>query len=316
MGDSVDALMQRAVAAAKAGRRDEAQQSFTQVLRREPDNVTALLWMAWLSDVPSVARTYAERATDCDPGNPQARAALEHVNRRAWEAAAPERTSPAAYWRRLAAAVIVCGLLVCAGAALAWWLPAQGTAEAAPAPTATLTPSPTATATVTPTPIPTWTPTLTPSPTGTPEPTSTPTDTPTPAPPTPWAVPPIISPADMPDGLKWIDVDLTTQTLTAYEGPDVVRLSLVSTGLPDTPTPFGVFYIRIKLRYDDMEGPDYYLPNVPYVMYFYSGYALHGTYWHGNFGHPMSHGCINIPNLHAAWLYEWADLGTMVVIHY
>ena len=63
-------------------------------------------------------------------------------------------------------------------------------------------------------------------------------------------------------------------------------------------------------------GVDYYdLPNVPYSMFFYQGYAIHGTYWHTNFGHPMSHGCVNLPTAEAKWFYEWAPVGTPVVSH-
>jgi lipoprotein-anchoring transpeptidase ErfK/SrfK len=111
-------------------------------------------------------------------------------------------------------------------------------------------------------------------------------------------------------------VDLTRQMLTAYEGDAVVRTVLVSTGLWRTPTPVGQFRIYVKYTYDDMAGPGYYLANVPYVMYFYRGYSLHGTYWHDNFGQPMSHGCVNLPTPHAQWLFNWAQVGTMVNIHY
>ncbi len=104
--------------------------------------------------------------------------------------------------------------------------------------------------------------------------------------------------------------------LTAYEGNVPVRVIAVSTGLPRTPTPTGQFRIWAKLRYDDMSGPGYYLPNVPYVMYFYGGYGLHGTYWHNNFGRPMSHGCVNLPTSEAEWLFHWAEVGTLVNIHY
>ncbi|MBI5619492.1 L,D-transpeptidase, partial [Candidatus Gottesmanbacteria bacterium] len=54
-------------------------------------------------------------------------------------------------------------------------------------------------------------------------------------------------------------------------------------------------------------GPGYYLPDVPYVMYFYLGYAIHGTYWHNNFGHPMSHGCVNMRIEDAKTLFEWSS---------
>ena len=115
---------------------------------------------------------------------------------------------------------------------------------------------------------------------------------------------------------RWIDVDLSAQKLTAYEGSTPVRSTLVSTGLPRTPTPTGRYRIYVKYVFDDMAGPGYYLPKVPYVMYFYRGYSLHGTYWHANFGQPMSHGCVNLPTSEARWLYSWAPVGTPVYIHY
>jgi lipoprotein-anchoring transpeptidase ErfK/SrfK len=117
-------------------------------------------------------------------------------------------------------------------------------------------------------------------------------------------------------GERWIDVDLSAQTLTAYEGNTAVHTVAVSTGLPGTPTPVGQFRIWIKLRADDMAGPGYYLRDVPYVMYFYKGYGLHGTYWHNNFGTPMSHGCVNLRTADAGWLFDWASVGTQVVTHY
>jgi lipoprotein-anchoring transpeptidase ErfK/SrfK len=146
----------------------------------------------------------------------------------------------------------------------------------------------------------------------TPTPTPTPSPTPTRRPPTATPVPP---PAPAHED-RWIDIDLTRQVLTAYEGSVPVRVVVVSTGLPQTPTPTGQFRIWAKLRYDDMYGPNYYLPDVPYVMYFYGGYGLHGTYWHNNFGRPMSHGCVNLPTSEAEWLFNWAEVGTLVTIHY
>jgi lipoprotein-anchoring transpeptidase ErfK/SrfK len=53
---------------------------------------------------------------------------------------------------------------------------------------------------------------------------------------------------------------------------------------------------------------------VPYVMYFFEGYGLHGTYWHNNFGHPMSHGCVNLRTPDAKWFYNWAEIGTPVLV--
>jgi lipoprotein-anchoring transpeptidase ErfK/SrfK len=137
---------------------------------------------------------------------------------------------------------------------------------------------------------------------------------PTPVPPAPTIIPPPAEPWEI-DKERWIDVDLSEQTLTAYENGVTVRTTLVSSGLPATPTPTGQFRIWIKFRYDDMSGDGYYIENVPYVMYFYKGYGLHGVTWHGNFGHPMSHGCINLPTEEAGWLFSWADVGTLVNIH-
>jgi lipoprotein-anchoring transpeptidase ErfK/SrfK len=95
-----------------------------------------------------------------------------------------------------------------------------------------------------------------------------------------------------------------------------VFTTLISSGLPGTPTVVGTFAIQNKFGAQTMSGPGYYLPNVPYVMYFYGSYAIHGTYWHHNFGRPMSHGCVNISTPDAAWLYNWASIGTPVVVHY
>ena len=114
---------------------------------------------------------------------------------------------------------------------------------------------------------------------------------------------------------RWIDVDLSEQMLTAYERGTPVHTTLVSTGLPATPTPVGQFRIWVKFRYDDMAGDGYYIEDVPYVMYFHDGYGLHGVTWHGNFGHPMSHGCVNLPTSEAEWLFNWAEVGTLVNIH-
>ncbi len=115
---------------------------------------------------------------------------------------------------------------------------------------------------------------------------------------------------------KWIDIDLSSQTLTAMEGNVAVRSMLVSTGIARYPTPPGRFRIYAKYPSVTMSGPGYYLPGVPHTMYFYRGYAIHGTYWHNNFGRPMSHGCINLTRADAAWMYAWAPIGTLVVIHY
>ncbi len=117
-------------------------------------------------------------------------------------------------------------------------------------------------------------------------------------------------------GEHWIDVNLSQQRLYAYEGDTVINSFLISTGTWLHPTVTGKYHVYVKLRYTDMTGPDYYLPNVPYTMYFYQGYGLHGTYWHHNFGTPMSHGCVNLSIPDAEWLYNFSSVGTLVNIHY
>ena len=109
-----------------------------------------------------------------------------------------------------------------------------------------------------------------------------------------------------------IRVDLSEQMVIAYEGDLPVRAFIISSGLPGTPTVTGTFHIRMKVRTQTMEGGDpalhnyYNLPNVQWVQYFHADYGFHGTYWHNNFGHPMSHGCINMTNADAKWLWDWA----------
>jgi LysM repeat protein len=115
---------------------------------------------------------------------------------------------------------------------------------------------------------------------------------------------------------KEIVVVLHEQRIYVYEKGQMIRTSLVSTGLPGSPTVQGDFHIYVKYTAQLMVGPGYYLPGVPWVMYFYEGYGLHGTYWHNNFGHPMSHGCVNLPTPEAEWLYNWAEVGTLVHVQW
>lgn len=169
-----------------------------------------------------------------------------------------------------------------------------------PTPEPSRTPAPTVPVpTPTPSPWPTWTPSPYPAATALPRLSPTPSPPSIPGPPFPG---------------RWILVDLSDQELIAYEADTPILRTKVSTGRPRTPTVVGTFRIYLKLRSQTMTGPGYRLPNVPYVMYFYQGYALHGTYWHNNFGRPMSHGCVNLPTPIAEQLYQWADVGTPVVV--
>jgi lipoprotein-anchoring transpeptidase ErfK/SrfK len=90
----------------------------------------------------------------------------------------------------------------------------------------------------------------------------------------------------------------------------------ISSGTDRTPTVTGRYKINRKYTKQRMTGPDYDLPNVPWVMYFYSGYAIHGAYWHNKFGTQTSHGCVNMRIEEAEMLYHWADMGTEVYVHY
>jgi len=118
---------------------------------------------------------------------------------------------------------------------------------------------------------------------------------------------------------KKIYVDLSAQKIYAKEGDRTVLEFPISSGKPWWATPTGVFKIWIKLDSTRMSGGsrekgDYYnLPNVKYTMFFYNdqvpkhkGYGIHGAYWHDNFGHPMSHGCINMRNSDVEQIYNWA----------
>jgi lipoprotein-anchoring transpeptidase ErfK/SrfK len=127
-------------------------------------------------------------------------------------------------------------------------------------------------------------------------------------------VPPVV--AGTGDGVHWIDVDLSQQRLYAYAGDTLVNSFLASTGTWQTPTVTGSYKVWVKLRSSDMTGPGYYLPDVPWVMYFYKDYGIHGTYWHNNFGTPMSHGCVNLSIPDAEWVYNFSSVGTVVNVHY
>ena len=182
----------------------------------------------------------------------------------------------------------------------------------------TFTPTPTHTFTPTPTDTPTPTPTQTLTPTSTPtaSPTPLPTNTPKPPKVEGQSNSQVALPSGVEPGERWIDVDLTKQRVYAYKGKNLLNAFVTSTGTWQHPTVTGQFKIYVKYRYADMAGPGYYLPSVPFVMYFYKGYGVHGTYWHNNFGTPMSHGCVNLRTADAGWVYNWASIGTVVNIHY
>ncbi|KKT41325.1 MAG: ErfK/YbiS/YcfS/YnhG family protein [Candidatus Giovannonibacteria bacterium GW2011_GWA2_44_13b] len=121
---------------------------------------------------------------------------------------------------------------------------------------------------------------------------------------------------------KKIVIDRSEQMLRAYDGDELFMETKISTGLELTPTPRGKFVIFKKTPSRYMQGPipgvsgHYYdLPGVPWDMYFtYQGAAIHGTYWHENFGRPASNGCVNLPVPEARKLYTWAEVGALVIV--
>jgi lipoprotein-anchoring transpeptidase ErfK/SrfK len=113
----------------------------------------------------------------------------------------------------------------------------------------------------------------------------------------------------------WIEIDLSEQRLRAWQGKKLVYSFKTSTGKRSTPTPTGKFWINSKYRTNRMRGRGYDISDVPYAMYFYGGYAIHGAYWHNRFGNPISHGCVNLPVKQARKLYNWAKMGTLVVVN-
>lgn len=209
----------------------------------------------------------------------------------------------------LASGIVLALAGACAVLALmAWQTPELMRAVHRPA----VAPTGTSPATGAPLHTPTWTATVTPAATAVPSPTTTEA-----LPPTPTATRVLLAgPAQgASPGHRWIDIDISEQRLAAYEGDTRVLSAAVSTGRPGMPTPLGEFRIYRRVPAQAMGGPDYYLPNVQYVAYFYRDYAIHATYWHDNFGQPVSHGCVNMRTADARWLYEWAPVGTLVRVH-
>ena len=127
---------------------------------------------------------------------------------------------------------------------------------------------------------------------------------------------PVAPPADLKPGEKWIDVDLAHQTLVAFEGDKAVYATMISSGKPsDDPdtnhrTPSGDFRIRekhVSATMDDDAASDgtYKIEDVPWIMYFHGGYALHGAFWHSAWGHVRSHGCVNMTPTDARVIFNW-----------
>ncbi|MEM9192612.1 MAG: L,D-transpeptidase family protein [Myxococcota bacterium] len=134
----------------------------------------------------------------------------------------------------------------------------------------------------------------------------------------------IIRQRGLPDGVpataKWIHVDLARQSLVAYEGETPVYATLISSGKEGHETPTGLYRIQSKhvsTTMDDLAAEDgaYSIEDVPWTMYFYGNYALHGAFWHYTFGRPRSHGCVNLAPADARWLFHWSSPGLPAAWH-
>lgn len=344
MNSSTFETYQQALAAARKaiqqGKAQEVRFWAGKAAKLDPDKEEPWLYLAAISR-PKASLGYLSLALKINPNSQRARRGIHWAVQRLRQETSKQKTNPveiplqipssnlvirkyASPWMNaLLAAIILAGVLLTAG----WVVSNTFAKEIArssepklmievnllketrtPTPTLTFTPTPTSTqtptSTITQTPTPTYTSTVT----ATPEPTQTPEP-----PPDDESVN-----VDIPEGVnqdRWIDVDLSEQRTYAYEGNTLVNSFTVSTGTWQYPTVTGTYQVYVMYRYADMAGPGYYLPNVPYVMYFYKGYGLHGTYWHNNFGTPMSHGCVNLRTEDAGWLYDWAYVGITVNVH-
>jgi lipoprotein-anchoring transpeptidase ErfK/SrfK len=329
--------IQRAYQALKRGDRRLARRWAERAASLAPKQEEPWLIMAALAS-PRASLEYLKHALEANPESARARKGMHWAIQR-YRVAPPQSSRQGtnipirSTWKRrttfLSWAVVLLAITI--GAAVWFGTPSfssasnqnpnlivlaqewVGKATYTPTPTATFTPTPTFTLTPTPTDTPTITPSLTPTETSTPIPTATEISS------TEESIAPkpkVNLPPGVEKGEIWIDVDLTNQYLQVYKGKNLLDGFVVSTGTWRTPTVTGQYQVYVKYVAADMAGPGYYLPSVPYVMYFYDGYGIHGTYWHNNFGTPMSHGCINLHTEDAEWVYNKSSVGTTVNIHY
>lgn len=346
--DKVQFAVNQALEAYRKGYRIEARRWAEKAVALSPDQETPWLVLASLGS-PRASIDYILRALEINPNSKRARKGMHWAVQRYRDQVTEQKLRPniiipdsinqnARIKRRPAFQIWLLIFLLVTTLTVFWFrtpsfsfavsnensLPiareySKATLTFTPTATATFTATPTNTPTATPTFTPTSTPTATPTATSTATPTNTPTPTSAPIPTNTPKPKPKNNNVKQPKGVtgnqRWIDIDLSEQRTYAYEGNQVVNSFVVSTGTWRTPTVTGRFKIYVKYRYADMSGPGYYLPDVPFVMYFYKGYGLHGTYWHSNFGTPMSHGCVNLRNQDAKWLFNWASAGTVVNVH-
>ncbi len=342
-------LIEQARRALKSGQKSRAEALLFQAVQEDPDNFRAWLLLAAATSSPQKSLEYVQRADMLAPDNPSVAKARLWAEDRLAKANEAQPPPPSAnqrnwmpwLWGTAVFLIIGLGGITAVLLVTQWFMFASANrsprqiADNRPTPIVETTATPTSYSPVNPPlaaaeprsqskqiapgdlndpPRPEWT--ITPTPTNTPTPT--PTLVPTYL--APQNSKPAMRPFGVAQGEPWIDVDLSSQTLNAYEGNDLVYTTRVSSGLNEFPTVTGMFRIWLRLESQTMDGTrlgyDYYLENVPYVMYFFEDYALHGAYWHNNFGYPMSHGCVNLSPADARWLYEWSAYGTVVNVHH
>jgi len=331
-------VLQRAYQAVRAGDRAQARRWATIATHLAPELEDPWLILAGVS-APEESLAYLKKALEINPASPRARQGMHWAIRRLrlTRQAGPAQTQPAriqshtppvppaarrnSAWLVLATLTWVCllsGLVILAWAGFptlqAWLAPHSQPAQVAQA--GNIPPTPTVRRHSATAPGPSATPAAAAAVGATLAPTQlAPIPQATQPNPVYQTPPPMPLPPGVRPGERWIDVNLAAQRAQAYEGSTPLRTFSVSTGTWDHPTVTGQYRVYVKHRFTDMAGPGYYLPNVPYTMYFYEGYALHGAYWHNNFGTPMSHGCVNLRNEDAGWLFDFASVGTLVNIH-
>ncbi|MEC4803875.1 MAG: L,D-transpeptidase [Jaaginema sp. PMC 1079.18] len=113
---------------------------------------------------------------------------------------------------------------------------------------------------------------------------------------------------------RWLEINITTQRLIAWEGNNSVYAIVVATGKPATPTETGMFTLENKQPLARLRGSSFDVPDVPYVLYYEGGGAIHGAYWLNRFGRPVSHGTTYLAVNHARWLYNWATIGMPIIV--
>ncbi|NMB60900.1 MAG: L,D-transpeptidase family protein [Chloroflexi bacterium] len=335
ISNSYTIMLEKAKSALKAGDKNTAREWAQKALKGLPDNEELYLILAAVS-TPKESMIYLTKALELNPQNKKARDGLrwaiekgkeeesQKKQNRAQEDTTKLKTrakqTPSGSLKKTKKkekkhsspwAIILFILLVTGGLAwFAWYgMPIfynSHTSLKDPRPQGVVI-KPTLTPTVTPTP--TFTPT--PIPTSTPVPTATVDKS---------YVSYFAHSWDIPDQVSgtnsfWVEVDLSEQMVYTYRGDTFLASFLVSTGTSSHPTVKGTYKIYAMYPTYTMIGPGYHLPDVPYSMFFYKGYSLHGTYWHSNFGTPMSHGCVNMRTEDAAWVYQNASIGTYVFVH-